>query len=112
MAQLGSNTGEKTPAGVVSPLGFGLGETLKSLRDARDCVTTVTRFSIAECRCKTAGQISDERLLAGLNKRLRAKGLHRASQMMIHASTEAMKQAHQFEPELMVIGTTSGGMSY
>ena len=91
MAQLGSNIGEKTPervaivaAGVVSPLGFGLGETLKSLRDARDCVTAVTRFSIAECRCKTAGQISDQRLLAGLNKRLRAKRLHRASQMMIH----------------------------
>jgi len=119
MAQLGSTTGEKTPervaimaAGVVSPLGFGLAETLDSLRDARDCVTAVTRFSVAECRCKTAGQISDERLLAGLNKRLHAKRLHRASQMMIHALTEAMAQAPQFEPELMVIGTTSGGMSY
>ena len=119
MAQLGSTTGEKTPervaimaAGVVSPLGFGLAETLDSLRDARDCVTAVTRFSVAECRCKTAGQISDERLLAGLNKRLCAKRLHRASQMMIHALTEAMAQAPQFEPELMVIGTTSGGMSY
>ncbi len=32
--------------------------------------------------------------------------------MMIHALTEAMAQAPQFEPELMVIGTTSGGMSY
>jgi 3-oxoacyl-[acyl-carrier-protein] synthase II len=119
MAQIGSTTGEKTPqrvaimaAGVVSPLGFGLAETLDSLRDARDCVTAITRFSVSECRCKTAGQISDERLLAGLNKRLRAKRLHRASQMMIHALTEAMAQAPQFEPELMVIGTTSGGMSY
>src|SRR5258708_25006435 len=119
MAQLGSTTGEKAPervaimaAGVVSPLGFGLAETLDSLRDARDCVTAVKRFSVAECRCKTAGQIADERLLAGLNKRLRAKRLHRASQMMIHALTEAMAQAPQFEPELVVIGTTSGGMSY
>jgi len=119
MAPLGNTTGEKTPervaimaAGVVSPLGFGLAETLDSLRDARDCVTAVTRFSVAECRCKAAGQISDERLLAGLNKRLRAKRLHRASQMMIYALTEAMAQAPQFEPELMVIGTTSGGMSY
>ena len=119
MAQLSSTTGEKTServaivaAGVVSPLGFGLAETLESLRDARDCVTAVTRFSVAECRCKTAGQISDERLLAGLNKTHRARRLHRASQMMIHALTEAMAQAHRFEPELMVIGTTSGGMSY
>src|SRR5947208_14286270 len=119
MAQLSSTTGEKKPervavvaAGVVRPWGFGLAETLNSLRRAKDCVTTVTRFSVAECRCKTAGQIPDERLLAGPNKNQRAKRLHRASHMMIHALREAVMQAPQFEPELTVIGTTSGGMSY
>jgi 3-oxoacyl-[acyl-carrier-protein] synthase II len=119
MAQLGSTTGEKAServavvaAGVVSPLGFGLAETLDSLLRAKDCVTPVTRFSVAECRCKTAGQVSDHRLLAGLNKKLRAKRLHRASHMMIHALREAITQVPQFEPELTVIGTTSGGMSY
>jgi len=119
MAQLSNTTGEKTPrrvavvaAGVVSPLGFGLAETLDSLRQARDCVTAVTRFSVAECRCKTAGQISDDRLAAGLSKKFRAKRLHRASHMMIHALKEAMMQAPEFAPELTVIGTTSGGMSY
>jgi len=99
-------------AGVVSPLGFGLTETLDSLRDARDCITAVTRFSVAECRCKTAGQISDDQLLSRLNKKLRAKRLHRASYMMIQALREAVMQAPQFEPELTVVGTTSGGMSY
>ena len=119
MAQLSSTTGEKKPervavvaAGVVSPLGFGLAETLNSLRRAKDCVTTVTRFSVAECRCKTAGQIPDERLLAGPNKNQRAKRLHRASHMMIQALREAVMQVPQFEPELTIIGTTSGGMSY
>ncbi len=119
MAHSASTTGEKIPqqvaivaAGVVSPLGFGLAETLDSLRTAKDCVTEVTRFSVAECRCKTAGQVADDRLLAGPNKRLRAKRLHRASHMMIHALREAMMQVPQFEPELTVIGTTSGGMSY
>ena len=119
MADSGSTTGEKIPqqvaivaAGVVSPLGFGLAETLDSLRRAKDCVTEVTRFSVAECRCKTAGQVPDDRLLAGPNKRLRAKRLHRASHMMIHALREAMMQVPQFDPELTVIGTTSGGMSY
>ena len=119
MAQLGSTTGEENPervavvaAGVVSPLGFGLAETLDSLRQARDCVTEVTRFSVDECACKTAGQVSDDRLFAGPTKKLRAKRLHRASRMMIHALKEAMMQAPQFEPELTVIGTTSGGMSY
>src|SRR5882724_8063230 len=119
MAKLDSTTKKKpservavVAAGVVSPLGFGLTETLNSLRDARDCITAVTRFSVAECRCKTAGQISDDRLFDGLDKRLRSKRLHRASHMMIRVLKEAMAQAPQFEPELTVIGTTSGGMSY
>jgi 3-oxoacyl-[acyl-carrier-protein] synthase II len=119
MTQLSSAAGEKASArvavvaaGVVSPLGFGLAETLDSLRRARDCVTAVTRFSVAGCRCKTAGQVPDDRLLAGLGKKLRAKRLHRASHMMIQALGEAVAQVPQFEPELTVIGTTSGGMSY
>jgi 3-oxoacyl-[acyl-carrier-protein] synthase II len=32
--------------------------------------------------------------------------------MMIHALSEAIAQTPRFEPELMIIGTTSGGMSY
>src|SRR5438309_219945 len=99
-------------AGVVSPLGFGLSETLDSLREARDCVTRVTRFSVAECRCKTAGQVADERLLKDQPEAGRARRLHRASSMMIYALRETLAQEPQFKPELTVIGTTSGGMSY
>jgi 3-oxoacyl-[acyl-carrier-protein] synthase II len=98
-------------AGVVSPLGFGLRETLDSLRNARDCVTPVTRFSVAQCRCKTAGQVPDERLL-NKERDSRAQRLHRASHMMIEALREALTHEPQFKPELTVIGTTSGGMSY
>ena len=119
MAQSGSATGKKdaalvavVAAGVVSPLGFGLTETLDSLRSSRDCVSPVTRFSVAQCRCKTAGQVSDDRLLAGRGKARRSRRLHRASHMMIHALKEVLVQEPRFEPELTVIGTTSGGMSY
>jgi 3-oxoacyl-[acyl-carrier-protein] synthase II len=98
-------------AGVVSPLGFGLNETLDSLRKARDCVTPVTRFSVAQCRCKTAGQVPDERLL-NKQRDARAQRLHRASHMMIEALQEALTHEPQFKPELTIIGTTSGGMSY
>src|SRR6266496_4389747 len=99
-------------AGVVSPLGFGLRETVASLQEARDCITRVTRFSVAECRCKTAGQVSDERLLSNRSKAGRAQRLHRASHMMISALGEALAQSPQFRPELTIVGTTSGGMSY
>ena len=99
-------------AGVVSPLGVGLAETVDSLRKARDCVSPVTRFSVAQCRCRTAGQIPDDRLLASQGEGIRGHRLHRASHMMIQALREVVTQESQFKPELTVIGTTSGGMSY
>ena len=101
-----------TAAGVVSPMGFGLAETLESLRSARDCVTAVMRFSVAQCRCKTAGQVADARLLANAAKSPHLARLHRASHMMIQVLQEVGTQQPGFEPELTVIGTTSGGMSY
>ena len=119
MAKSSSPNGKKASArvavvaaGVVSPLGFGLAETLESLRKARDCVSPVTRFSVAQCRCKTAGQVSDDRLLAAQSEGIRGHRLHRASHMMIQALKEVVTQEPQFKPELTVIGTTSGGMSY
>jgi 3-oxoacyl-[acyl-carrier-protein] synthase II len=99
-------------AGVVSPLGFGLTETVDSLRKASDCVSLVTRFSVGQCRCKTAGQVSDDRLLAIRGDAPRSRRLHRASHMMMQALTEVVMQEPQFKPELTIIGTTSGGMSY
>lgn len=99
-------------AGVVSPLGFGLTETLDSLRTGRDCVSRVTRFRVDQCRCKTAGQIPDERLFAQCENGRKAKRLHRASHMMICALAEALAQQPKFKPQLTVIGTTSGGMSF
>src|SRR5213083_1104727 len=99
-------------AGVVSPLGFGLSETLDSLRNSRNCISPVTRFSVGQCRCKTAGQVSDDRLLAIQAEVPRSRRLHRASHMMVQALKEVLAQEPRFEPELTVIGTTSGGMSY
>ncbi len=101
-----------TAAGVISPFGFGLAETLESLRSARDCVTPVMRFAVTQCRCKTAGQVSDWRLLASYGQIPRSRRLHRASHMMIQALQELVTQQPEFEPELTVVGTTSGGMSY
>lgn len=117
MSQSDATNGKNTrvaivAAGIVSPLGFGLSETLDSLRLARDCVTPMIRFSVANCRCKTAGQVSDERLLYRSSNGGRARALHRSSYMMLSALEQTLDQDRQFNPELAVIGTTSGGMSY
>ncbi len=99
-------------AGVVSPLGFGLGETLQSLRNGTDCVTPVTAFSVDKTRCKTAGQISDSRLLEGIRRSRRDRRLHRASHMVIAALDEVWSQTNGFNPEVVMVGTTSGGMTF
>lgn len=98
-------------AGSISPLGLGLGETLESLQAARDCVGAVTRFDVERCRCQTAAQVREEGLQPVANGS-RAKRLHPASNMMIRALNEALEQDRKFRPELAVIGTTSGGMSF
>ncbi len=99
-------------AGIVSPLGFGLAETAESLRRGRDCVTEVTQFSVAQCRCKTAGQIPDERLEQIAQGLPHSARLHRAARMVIAAMEEIRQTCPDFQPELTVVGTTSGGMTF
>src|ERR1051326_9464981 len=72
-------------AGVVSPLGVGLSETLNSLRKAKDCVTPVKRFSVEQCRCKTAGQVPDHGFSGSGQKGHPSPRPHRASPLMIPA---------------------------
>lgn len=99
-------------SGIVSPLGFGLDETLAALREGRDCVSPVTRFPVEHCRCRTAGQVADVRLAGAGEPQLRSERLHRVARMMILALGEALAQAPNFQPELTVVGTTSGGMTF
>src|SRR5438552_19177310 len=70
-------------AGVISPLGFGLDETLAALRANKDCVSPVSRFDVAKCRSKTAGQVSDERLLSEQRNGRKTERMHRATRMMV-----------------------------
>ncbi|MGZ5018969.1 MAG: beta-ketoacyl-[acyl-carrier-protein] synthase family protein [Chthoniobacterales bacterium] len=98
-------------AGIVSPLGFGLEETAETLRSGRDCITPLESFSVENCRCKTAGQVSDDRLIDTTDVH-HSKRLHRVSRMTITALREALAQTPGFQPELTIVGTTSGGMSF
>lgn len=99
-------------AGVISPLGRGLSETSRSLREARDCVSPLERFPVGQCRCQTAGQIPDESLEPTGVVGLKSGRLHRVAKMMIAALGEALEHDLSFQPELTVVGTTSGGMTF
>src|SRR6476469_4158779 len=98
-------------AGVISPLGSGLEETAESLRIGRDCVTPIARFSVEQCRCKTAGQVREDQMVSVGSDRRRRR-MHRASHMMIRALNEALAKAPGFQPQLTIVGTTSGGMTF
>ena len=99
-------------AGILSPLGFGLQETRRGLQQAADCVTPVSRFDVSNCRCKTAGQVPDDGLRAARVGDRKNGRLHRASHFMIAALAELMERDPQFVPDITIIGTTSGGMSF
>ena len=99
-------------AGIVSPLGAGLEATREALREARDCVSPVTSFPVEQCRCTTAGQVAEEWLRDFAPNDRRARRLHRASRMMIGALRELRARAPEFRPQITVVGTTSGGMSF
>src|SRR6476469_4270697 len=77
-------------AGIVSPLGFGLDETIRSLREARDCVSPVTAFPVDRCRCQSAGQVANGPLAKADQVTPHPERLHRVARRMILALTEAL----------------------
>ncbi len=112
-SEFGLNRVVITSAGIVSPLGTGWEETLDALLCARDCVAPVRLFDASRCRSHTAGQVDDARLEKQKTAGDRhAADRHRASRMMIAAARETFLGDPDFRPEAMVIGTTSGGMSF
>ncbi|HEV3211238.1 MAG TPA: beta-ketoacyl-[acyl-carrier-protein] synthase family protein [Chthoniobacterales bacterium] len=101
-----------TGLGIVSPLGPDSDSNLQSLLCARDAVTTVGSFDVSRTRCKTAGQIPDEWMKDAFPRRRSSSRLHRSARMVAMALHEARESAKSPCPELLIVGTTSGGMSY
>lgn len=99
-----------TAAGIVSPLGIGLEENREALLCSRSGIGPVTGFDVSTCRSKTAGEVDEARLRASVGGA--AARFHRSSLMMIAAMREVMAGDALCEPEALVIGTTSGGMSF
>lgn len=96
-----------TAVGVISPIGVDVRENVAGLQNARDSVSKVTVFDVSKCRSKTAGQVQTDWSFPAAKA-----GWHRASHFMAAAMCEAHAADPEFAPELAVIGTTSGGMSF
>src|ERR1700757_1472768 len=101
-----------TGLGVISPLGPDSSSNLESLLCARDTVTQVESFDVSRTRCKTAGQIPDQWMEDAFPQRLHADRAHRSARMATMALREARESAKGPSLELLIVGTTSGGMSY
>jgi 3-oxoacyl-[acyl-carrier-protein] synthase II len=106
-----------TAAGIVSPAGIGLGETVASLRSGRDGATPVTRFDVAGRRAKVAAQVDPDALIEWLATRnvalpRRADSLHHASLMMLAAAEELRARDPAFAADALILGTTGGGMTW
>jgi len=78
--------------------------------DASDAVARVRNFDVTKTRCKTAAQIPDGCLEDALGRR--RSRLHRGARMAGMALREACDSAKGSTPGLIVVGTTSGGMSF
>ena len=102
-----------TSVGVISPLGRNYPETVASLKAGRDCAAPVTGFDVSKCRCQTAAQIPQEWLeTRSSNSTPAASRLHRASAMTMAALEELTAIDPEYRPEMLIVGTTSGGMSF
>jgi 3-oxoacyl-[acyl-carrier-protein] synthase II len=101
-----------TGLGVISPLGPDSSANLRSLLDGWDSVGPVGCFDVTKTRCKTAGQIPNLWLEDGFPVGRISDRLHRGARMAALALGEACESAQGARPELMIVGTTGGGMSY
>ncbi|MDD5201314.1 MAG: beta-ketoacyl-[acyl-carrier-protein] synthase family protein [Terrimicrobiaceae bacterium] len=101
-----------TGMGCVSPLGPDCAGAAAALADARDCVSPVEAFDVSGCKCRSAGQIPDAWLDRAASATRRARRWNRASQMLLLAAIEALGGREDFAPDAVVIGTTSGGMTF
>lgn len=101
-----------TGVGCVSPLGCGLSQTRQGLLGSRDGISAVKLFSTGGFLCQTAGQVADsvEDLALGVTRK--AARWPRAARLLLPAMAEALEERPGFLPEVVIAGTTSGGMDF
>lgn len=101
-----------TGLGCLSPLGCDLNSTKIALKSGQDGISEVRLFAVEAFQSRTAGQMPPE-----FEDRLKSRNLlgprwSRAGQQVFLAMEEALASRPGFVPDVVVAGTTSGGMDF
>jgi len=98
--------------GCISPMGSNAAATRQSLRDGRDGVREVDLFSTARFRCHRAGHVPEDFEGRAATICLKSRGWPRAAKLVLIAISEALDRRPDFQPDVVIAGTTSGGMDF
>ena len=102
-----------TGLGCLSPLGGDVPSTMTALRDGKDGVSEVRLFPVEAFHSRTAGQLPpDFEVRCEKNGCLASLRWSRAARQVFLAMQEALADRPGFVPDIVVAGTTSGGMDF
>lgn len=101
-----------TGLGCLSPLGCDAPATATALRDGRDGISEVRLFSVDAFQSRTAGQMPAEFESRFAEACPSGAGWPRAAKLVFLSMREALAARPGFVPEVVVAGTTSGGMDF
>lgn len=96
--------------GCACALGANMREIADALRFGRDGISPVHLFPVEGCHSRTAGQLPPSVAALAASIHPPARRWSRAAQVLLVATSEALAASPGFEPEVVVIGTTSGAM--
>jgi len=101
-----------TGLGCVSPLGWDVPSTAGALKAGRDGISAVRLFPVDTFHSRTAGQVAPEFETVCEGLHLASGGWSRAAKFVFAAMHEGLASRPGFVPEIVVAGTTSGGMDF
>jgi 3-oxoacyl-[acyl-carrier-protein] synthase II len=98
--------------GCACSLGFDVNTVAESLRSGSSPVRPVDLFSVEGCQANTAAQFphSPSGLASGIHRP--AGRWSRAAQANLLVLSEALGDRDDFQPDVVIVGTTSGGMDF
>lgn len=98
--------------GCVSPMGCDAAATREALREGCAGVREVTLFSTAKFRSHVAGHVPEDFEERAVAIAAKSRAWPRAAKLVLIALAESLSARPGFAPDVVVAGTTSGGMDF